>query len=224
MNRDEKTIVMVVLSAITFGFVAAVMSTLVHAETLPVSTPDKTQVGSETLVDCARNAFHAAITASNTYEEGGMFYKLNSKYYYTLPVSQERTKAVDYRVQLPAGSKAIALYHTHPGTSPDVGRFSPEDVQLAHKTKLAMFVAVVEYNQVLVMQPDTIFALDPSAEPPVNQVIENMLKTDKAKDVVMKYMRLENVSYDTARLAVNAVIRAHEMEREAIRLLHKLEM
>jgi hypothetical protein len=189
---------------------------------MPDSKPDPEQKGYENVIDCVRAAFKQAISQSDTFEEGGMIYKMDGKYFYTLPVTQGQYDSVHYTPWKPDRAAKVALYHTHPGHYHAVERFSPADIDFAKKVDMTMFVAVVKDNQIIVQRPEATFPLDPTAEPVINEQVAEMLKTDKPMDVAKKLMAA-GVAWEAARMQVNGVLAAHAHDEEQKKLIAMLD-
>jgi hypothetical protein len=118
-----------------------VVSTVALARTLPVSRPVFDGVSYSTIDEAAEAALSVAIPLSKDYEHGGVIYKLNDRYYYTIAVTQKRVEGVDYKVLVPNASTVVASYHTHPSFySQSVVELSPSDEKLARKLGLVMYV------------------------------------------------------------------------------------
>lgn len=157
MNRDEKTLVMTALSAVVVGFCAAVIVTFCQkadaAENLPISGVDKDQSGYTSMDDAATSGVKVAMSHIGASEFGGAVYSLNSKFFYTLPVSQKSETGVDYRIQMPAGAKLVAIYHTHTDANGMDDQLSKSDVNTAKSMNMVMYVGVVRTNTVMQYDP-----------------------------------------------------------------------
>lgn len=211
------------IALIALGVACHATNAAQDTSSLPNSLPDPQQQGFETVVDCVRAAFKQSIAQSDTFEEGGMIYKMDGKYFYTIPVTQGQYDSVHYTPWKPDRAAKVALYHTHPGHYHAVERFSPADVDFAKKVNMTMFVAVVKDNRIIVQRPDASFPLDPAAEPEFNQTVADMLKTDKPMNVAKKLMA-SGMPWEAARMQVNTVIGAQNMKTETENLIKKLNM
>ena len=137
-------------------FLLLMIASIAQAHDLPVSGIDKNQVGVETIEDAAVNGVKAAISLSKDTEYAGSIYSLNGKFYYTLPVSQNKEDGVNYKILVPSGGKLQAIYHTHPNLArsrPD--EFSWSDIKTAKDMSLRMFVGVIADECVISYDPAT---------------------------------------------------------------------
>ena len=134
--------------------IKTIIAALVLATSLPVSKVDSSQTGADSIDVAAENGIQAAFTASTMLEYAGGVYLYKGKFYYTLPVTQDSDKSVDYSIQLPKDGKLLAVYHTHPsgpGRTPD--EFSKGDLVTAKRMKLIMYVGVIHNQQVMKFNP-----------------------------------------------------------------------
>jgi len=123
-----------------------------RASELPVSGIDSTQAGFEHMDDAAADGVKAAIASSNINEFAGAVYKKDGKFFHTIPVTQNSDGGVDYRIQMPAGAKLVAIFHTH-GTNGNDSEYSFSDIKTARDMNLLMYIGVIRTGVMMKYDP-----------------------------------------------------------------------
>jgi hypothetical protein len=67
-------------------------------------------------------------------------------------VTNNEKYSVSFKASLPAGTKKVALYHTHP-KGKHSERFSSDDVETARAFSLPSFIGVIQTDEVRLYRP-----------------------------------------------------------------------
>lgn len=132
-----------------------ILSLLVSAQTL-AETPKPLSLPSGECSASINEAIVAAMKVAmvdHTSEYGGAIYQDGDKFCYTTPVTQNSNTSVDFRISKPAGTKLVALYHTHPDRIGE-SEFSPSDLNLAKDMNLLSFIGFHKSQEIRVFDPN----------------------------------------------------------------------
>jgi len=89
-----------------------------------------------------------------TYELGGVVFQDPQGLYTTSePVGNKRTGKFEATVRIPKGSKAVGLFHTHPGDPSLSETFSSDDVHVADTLKMLSYIRAMESGQIKKYEP-----------------------------------------------------------------------
>jgi len=107
-----------------------------------------------TVDEAAIAAERAALPRSHTYEYGGAIYRAsNGLYGFTEPQTSHDPYHIEVRAKF-AGA-LVAIYHTHPGTTPSSREFSQDDKDTARSLKVPSYIGVVMDQTVRRYNPTT---------------------------------------------------------------------
>lgn len=104
-------------------------------------------------------------------EHAGILYKTpEGQYCWTLPVSTANDR-FDISARMPHGSTVAAIYHTHSedttkGVEKKDAMFSPEDINMANRMKVANYIKILRTGQILGYTPGK----TPTIGPPANRI------------------------------------------------------
>lgn len=95
-------------------------------------------------------------TPATQNELGGVLYRnMDGLYCYSIPVGNRRTRTFEFTATPDKGMRIAGLYHTHPDDrgEDEVEYFSPEDVEMSNKLKMASYIKVLKDGVVKRYQP-----------------------------------------------------------------------
>lgn len=130
-------------------------ATLCTATELPVASLSGSCNSS---IDAAsEEAIKKALSNSSRYEYGGAVLSFEGKYCYTEPVSENDPENVSFSLNVPAGYKLVALYHTHP-FAPDENAacegFSAADLEVSKALKTRSYIGFVGSKAIRYYDPN----------------------------------------------------------------------
>jgi hypothetical protein len=137
------------------GFLATIallIASTSQALELPISYPDSSCPGYSTINDAAKAALLKAAQQSTQVEYGGVIYRQGDLFCFTVPVTNNEKFSVAFKASLLAGTKKVALYHTHP-KGKHSERFSSDDVETARGFNLPSFIGVIQTGEVRLYKP-----------------------------------------------------------------------
>ena len=151
------------MSAIRSAAIAVAVSLCLsqgaHAgESRPVTRVAPDAPTFDTLGDAARAALDVAMQLSTRVEFGGIIVECGGHYAISNPVSAARAAHVEFDAVVPRDCTLAALYHTHPGESANVSRFSSADVFAARALNVRSFIGIVADSSVRMFDPQTMKA------------------------------------------------------------------
>ncbi len=111
------------------------------ARALPIAKVTET-VAYAAQNDAAVAALRVALPESGEHEFGGIIVELGGAFYYTDPVSNGDDGDIAFKAVLSAGSRFMAIYHTHPSMKRDARLFSPHDVDEARRLGVDSYIGV----------------------------------------------------------------------------------
>ncbi|MBI3564842.1 MAG: hypothetical protein HY079_06575 [Elusimicrobia bacterium] len=85
-----------------------------------------------------------AMARSGRYENGGAVVAKDGSFYRTEPVSNGDEGHIRFAVEVPAGARLVAIFHTHPDAGPQTRLFSQDDVAEAAKLGLTSYIGVMD--------------------------------------------------------------------------------
>ena len=141
----------------------AFLCSISSAENLPVVNLN-TQDAFVSEIDAVKAALIIAIPESKDVEYGGVIEHCQDKYFYTLPITQNNSKHVNYNVRAEKKCRIVALYHTHPiqldrhfeSIDPRLAstgdRFSEEDIKTFKRLNIDSFIGVYADHSVRVLE------------------------------------------------------------------------
>ena len=84
-----------------------------------------------------------AMARGGVYEFGGAVVEKDGAFYRTEPVSSGEEGHIRFAVDVPAGARLVAIFHTHPDDGPQTRLFSWDDVNEAKKLGLTSYIGVM---------------------------------------------------------------------------------
>jgi proteasome lid subunit RPN8/RPN11 len=85
-------------------------------------------------------------------EFGGAIYIQNGKYHFTSGATSYDYSSYDIKIEIPKGTKIVALYHTHPDEDLN-DMFSSPDIKMATFMKVRSYIGVFGKNVIRVYDP-----------------------------------------------------------------------
>lgn len=88
------------------------------------------------------------------FETGGAIYQ-NEKgeFCYSVPVGNKSAANIEFKVPAQEGLQLAAIYHTHPAKNDEATNFSPHDVNVAEKLKLASYIKILRDGAIKKYEP-----------------------------------------------------------------------
>jgi proteasome lid subunit RPN8/RPN11 len=130
---------------------------LCYAGSMPVSRVTDSPVFA-TDDEAALAALASALERKPTVEWGGFVFQLRAGgYVFSEPVTSERREVCGYRGEAPAGSRLVAIYHTHPQHEAD-DYFSTRDIATASRMGVKTYIGVVSGRHIRMFDPTSMHA------------------------------------------------------------------
>lgn len=85
-----------------------------------------------------------AMARSDRYENGGAVVEKDGVFYRTEPVSNGDMGHIRFAVDIPAGGRLAAIFHTHPDLGTQTRLFSQDDVAEASKLGIPSYIGVMD--------------------------------------------------------------------------------